>query len=55
LETIINTWQPEIFLDNHTSDGADYQYVMTLIETQKDKQNRYPGRLYVENPIAGII
>jgi hypothetical protein len=40
LETIINTWEPEIFLDNHTSDGADYQYVMTLIETQKDKQNR---------------
>jgi hypothetical protein len=39
LETIINTWNPEIFLDNHTSDGADYQYVMTLIETQKDKQN----------------
>jgi hypothetical protein len=39
LEQIINTWKPEIFLDNHTSDGADYQYVMTLIETQKDKQN----------------
>src|ERR1700761_2837350 len=38
-EKILNTWQPEIFLDNHTSDGADYQYVMTLIETQKDKQN----------------
>lgn len=38
-EQIVNTWQPEIFLDNHTSDGADYQYVMTLIETQKDKQN----------------
>jgi len=39
LEQIVNTWNPEIFLDNHTSDGADYQYVMTLIETQKDKQN----------------
>lgn len=38
-EQILNTWNPEIFLDNHTSDGADYQYVMTLIETQKDKQN----------------
>jgi len=38
-ERILNTWNPEIFLDNHTSDGADYQYVMTLIETQKDKQN----------------
>jgi hypothetical protein len=36
---ILTAWQPEIFLDNHTSDGADYQYVMTLIETQKDKQN----------------
>jgi hypothetical protein len=39
LETIINTWKPEIFLDNHTSNGADYHYLMTLIETQKDKQN----------------
>jgi hypothetical protein len=38
-EQILNTWQPEVFVDNHTSDGADYQYVMTLIETQKDKQN----------------
>ncbi|MDN3550666.1 M14 family zinc carboxypeptidase [Mucilaginibacter aquaedulcis] len=38
-EQILNTWKPEIFLDNHTSDGADYQYVMTLIETQKEKQN----------------
>lgn len=36
---ILTTWKPEIFMDNHTSDGADYQYVMTLIETQKDKQN----------------
>jgi len=36
---ILNAWKPEVFVDNHTSDGADYQYVMTLIETQKDKQN----------------
>ena len=35
---ILTAWKPEVFLDNHTSDGADYQYVMTLIETQKDKQ-----------------
>ncbi|CAN5229655.1 M14 family metallopeptidase [soil metagenome] len=38
-EQIVNVWKPEVFLDNHTSDGADYKYVMTLIETQKDKQN----------------
>jgi hypothetical protein len=36
---ILNAWNPDIFLDNHASNGADYQYVMTLIETQKDKQN----------------
>jgi len=30
-------WQPELFIDTHTSNGADYSYVMTLIETQKDK------------------
>lgn len=35
--TIYNKWNPEIFIDNHTSNGSDYQYVMTLIPTQKDK------------------
>jgi len=39
LQLIINTWQPQIFVDTHTSNGADYQYVMTLIPTQKDKLN----------------
>lgn len=36
-QQIFTTWQPDIFIDNHTSNGADYQYVMTLIETQADK------------------
>src|SRR5882672_2065486 len=34
---IFQTWKPEIFVDTHVSNGADYQYVMTLIPTQKDK------------------
>ncbi len=38
-QTIFNTWQPEVFIDNHTSNGADYQYIMTLIAPQKDKLN----------------
>lgn len=38
-QQIFNAWQPEIFVDTHTSNGADYQYVMTLIPTQKDKLN----------------
>ena len=36
---IFNLWQPEVFIDNHTSNGADYQYMITLIPTQKDKLN----------------
>lgn len=39
-QKIFNTWQPEIFVDTHTSNGADYQYTMTLIPTQKDKLNQ---------------
>ena len=36
-QAIFNTWQPDIFMDTHTSNGADYQYIMTLIDTQIDK------------------
>ena len=28
---------PDIFIDNHVSDGADYQHVMTLLTTQHNK------------------
>lgn len=38
-QEIFNTWDPEVFVDNHTSNGSDYQYGMTLIPTQKDKLN----------------
>jgi hypothetical protein len=38
-QQIFNLWRPEIFVDTHTSNGADYQYTMTLIPTQKDKLN----------------
>lgn len=30
-------WLPDIFLDNHTSNGADYQHNMTIIPTQPDQ------------------
>ncbi|MFN7118801.1 MAG: M14 family zinc carboxypeptidase [Saprospiraceae bacterium] len=32
-----NNWQPDVFIDNHISNGADYPYTMTLIAGQKDK------------------
>ncbi|MEH6305308.1 M14 family zinc carboxypeptidase [Olivibacter sp. CPCC 100613] len=38
-QEIFNQWDPDVFMDNHASNGADYQYVMTLIDTQRDKLN----------------
>lgn len=38
---LFNRWSPEVMIDNHTSNGADYQYVMTLIATQKDQLNKH--------------
>jgi hypothetical protein len=34
---IFSHWMPDIFIDNHTSNGADYQYTMTLIPTLHSK------------------
>ncbi len=34
---IFHWLNPDIMIDNHVSDGADYQYVITLISTQYDK------------------
>jgi hypothetical protein len=39
LEQIFQEWGPDVFVDTHVSDGADYQYVMTLIATQRNKLN----------------
>lgn len=43
LEKAFRQWNPEIFIDTHVSDGADYQYVMTLIATQRNKINETVG------------
>lgn len=34
---VFTQWMPDVFIDNHTSNGADYQYTMTLIPTQHNK------------------
>jgi hypothetical protein len=39
LELLFQSWKPDVFIDTHVSDGADYQYVMTLIATQRNKLN----------------
>ncbi len=34
---IFRDWDPDVFIDTHVSNGADYQHVMTLISTQHNK------------------
>jgi hypothetical protein len=36
-QEIFQQWKPDLFMDTHTSNGADYQYIMTLIDTQNSK------------------
>lgn len=37
--------KPAVFIDNHVSDGADYQHTMTLLSTQYDKLGKETGGL----------
>ena len=37
LAQIFHLLDPDILIDNHVSDGADYQHTMTLLTTQYDK------------------
>lgn len=53
--SIFHWLDPDIFIDNHVSDGADYQHTMTLLTTQYDKlgeslgawlKNKFEPQLY---------
>jgi hypothetical protein len=45
---IFHLTDPDIFLDNHVSNGADYQHVMTLLTTQNSKLGGVMGE-YLKN------
>ena len=51
---IFQKWQPHIFIDNHTSNGADYQHTMTLIASQVSKVAE-PFRNYWENDMQPAL
>jgi Zinc carboxypeptidase len=45
LQRAFQLLKPDVFVDTHVSNGADYQHTMTLIATQKDKQHPLPAKL----------
>lgn len=40
---IFHKLNPEVFIDNHVSNGADYQYTLTYIQTQHNKLGKQLG------------
>jgi hypothetical protein len=44
--SLFQRWNPDVFIDNHTSNGADYPYTMTLISTLPDK---------LESPLGAFL
>ncbi len=43
LVEILHKFNPDIFIDNHVSNGADYQYLLTYIQSQPDKLGKELG------------
>jgi len=54
LEDLFSKMNPDIFVDNHVSDGADYQHIMTLLETQHNKLGGETGA-YMHNTLTPAI
>lgn len=47
-------WDPDVMVDTHTSNGADYQHTMTLIHTQPDKLGQDLGRYLQQTMLPSI-
>lgn len=47
-------WDPDVMVDTHTSNGADYSYTMTLIHTQSDKLGGALGTFLREAMVPAI-
>jgi hypothetical protein len=47
-------WDPDVMVDTHTSNGADYAYTMTLIHTQFDKLGDGLGPFLMDRMLPAI-
>jgi Zinc carboxypeptidase len=51
---IFHALDPDVFVDNHVSDGADYQHVVTLLVSQHDKLGGVMGEFMNKQFEPGI-
>ena len=52
---IFHRINPEIFIDNHVSNGADYQYNLTYIQTQHNKLGTVLGEFMTQKMTPAIV
>jgi hypothetical protein len=50
-----SAWDPDVMVDTHTSNGADYSYTMTLIHTQADKLGGELGSFLRETMLPAMF
>ncbi|HJV68723.1 M14 family zinc carboxypeptidase [Ideonella sp.] len=51
---VFTRWDPDVMVDTHTSNGADYQHVVTLIATQPDKLGGRTGQHLRESMLPAL-
>lgn len=52
---IFHLTQPDVFIDNHVSNGADYQYTLTYIMTQPDKLGKPLGDYFRNQMVPELL
>ncbi len=52
---IFHLTKPDVFIDNHVSNGADYQYTLTYIMTQPDKLGKPLGDYFRNQMVPKIL
>lgn len=53
--SLFRKWDPDVYADTHVSDGADYQYTMTLISTQHNKLFPIMGAYLKDKMTPGLF
>lgn len=52
---IFHTVHPDIFIDNHVSNGADYQYALTYIQTNPDRLGKELGNFISKKMSPSLV
>lgn len=54
-QKIFQYFKPDVFIDNHVSNGADYQYTFTYISTNKERLGKSLGNFFHQDMQPKIL